>query len=136
MQSYAWACQKVENSKPSADLPWERPELALPEPQDDFSALQLERGGPKGVGTGAPSCSNAAHAGAEICRQPRAAEPLLLCLQAGLTPLDETCYLLTNPRVTALQLGPVIHKQDYPCAGLSPACTPGPRALPPPDEET
>lgn len=53
MQSYAWACQKVENSKPSADLPWERPELALPEPQDDFSALQLERGGPKGVGTGA-----------------------------------------------------------------------------------
>lgn len=28
--------------KASADLPWERPELALPEPQDDFSALQLE----------------------------------------------------------------------------------------------
>lgn len=74
--------------------------------------------------------------GQRYAGQPRAAEPLFLCLQAGLTPLDETCHLLTNTKVTALQLGPVIHKQDDPCAGLSPACTPGPRALPPPDEET
>lgn len=90
MQSYVRACQKVETSKPSADLPWERPELVLPEPQDDFSALQLERGGPKGVGSGAPSYSNVAHARGRDMQTSQEQQSPFLCLQVGLTPQTES----------------------------------------------